>query len=115
MILVKKKNCSHTAGLQITPRVHEVRAPLETLAFLGRSNLVEPDEVSGGPQATDRLAIIMKKRVFYFNQCPLKSLSLIRYSKMVRANAGETRGAPMGRDERETACYAMACQLATLC
>jgi len=33
---------------RLTPRVHEVRAPLETLAFLGRSNLVEPDEVSGG-------------------------------------------------------------------
>ncbi len=37
-----------TEGFRITPRVHEVRAPLETLAFLGRSNLVEPDEVSGG-------------------------------------------------------------------
>jgi len=34
--------------------------------------------VSGGPQATDRLAIIRKKRVIYFNQCPLKPLSLIR-------------------------------------
>jgi len=66
--------------------------------------LVEPDEVSGGPQATDRLAIIRKKRVIHFNQCPLKTASLIRYSKMVRANAGETRGAPNWRDERETAC-----------
>jgi len=91
-------------GFRLTPRVHEVRAPLETLAFLGRSNLVEPDEVSGGRKATDRLAIIMKKRVMHFNQCPLKPLSLRRFSKMVRANAGETRGAPMGRDERETAC-----------
>jgi len=69
--------------------------------------LVEPDEVSGDRQVTDRLAIIRKKRVMHFNQCPLKPLSLIRYSKMVRANAGETRGAPMGRDERETACYAL--------
>ena len=75
---------------RITPRVHEVRAPLETLAFLGRSNLVEPDEVSGGPQATDRLAIDRKKRVFGFNQCPLKQLSLLLFSKTVRANAGET-------------------------
>ena len=50
--LTKHKCYYELANLRITPVVHEVRAPLETLAFLGRSNLVEPDEVSGGPQAT---------------------------------------------------------------
>jgi len=49
-VFVKNNKFFGTNGavFRLTPGIHEVRAPLETLAFLGRSNLVEPDEVSGG-------------------------------------------------------------------
>ena len=106
--MVGMRHPRRRAPFRITPRVHEVRAARKRSRFRGRSNLVEPDEVSGGPQATDRLAIDRNIIIFEFNYCSLKQASLLVFSKTVRANAGETRGAPIGRDERESACYLLA-------
>jgi len=45
---VRKHEPRRPRPFRITPRVHEVRAARKRLRFRGRSNLVEPDEVSGG-------------------------------------------------------------------
>jgi len=69
--------------------------------------LVKPDEVSGGPQATGRLAVDSKKIIFGINQCQLKKAALLLFSKTGRANLAKSEERPVGSDERESSCYTM--------
>ena len=93
--------------MRITPRVHEVRAARKRLRFRGRSNLVEPDEVSGGPQATNRFAVLIIQEFSYNSMsCKIIFLNSIEQdgSSERRRNP---RSAPKGRDERESSCCTM--------
>ena len=64
LIFVPKPWFIGIADFRLTPWVSEVRAPLETLAFLGRSNLVEPDEAKRSPKAMARFLRMLKSAKF---------------------------------------------------